>query len=305
MTLLKRVLEAGLKGFYRNKTISIASIFILIITLTIIANLFLMQAIFNYSVDEIKKKVDISIYLKKDAQDATIVSMKQKLQALPNVKNVTYITKEDTLAKFQEDYKNDAETLAALNEIGTNPFGASFSVTANDTPDYELIMSKIQDERVLGDDYNSIDKINYFDIKDSIANLNKIVQGAQTFGLFIVAILIAMSIMIIYNTVRLAIFTFKEEISVMKLVGASNTYIRGPFVVESGLYGLIASIIAVGLLYPITSWISSKTQSYFGGFDMHDWYSSHVLQIFLILLVSGVLVSTISSMLAVRKYLKV
>ncbi|MDQ5957559.1 MAG: cell division transport system permease protein [Patescibacteria group bacterium] len=305
MTLLKRVLGAGLKGFYRNKTISIASIFILVITLTLIANLFLMQAIFNYSVAEIKKKVDISIYLKKDATDASIIAIKQTLQNLPNVNNVVYITKDETLAKFKEDYKNDAETLAALEELGSNPFGASFSVTAKDTSDYEAIMNSVQNEKVLGDNYSSIDKINYFDIKDSINKLNKILWSVERLGIFLVLILIVMSVMITYNTVRLAIFTFKEEIAVMKLVGASNTYIRGPFVVESGLYGLISSVIAIMLLYPITSWISAKTTDFFAGFNMYDWYISHVFQIFLILFIAGVLLSIVSSMLAVRKYLKV
>lgn len=305
MTLLKRVLEAGLKGFYRNKTISIASIFILTVTLTIMANLFLLQAVFNYSVTEIKKKVDISIYLKPDASDASIISIKQKLQELPNIKNVIYITKEETLNNFKEDYKNDLETIGALDELGSNPFGASFSVIANDTSDYETIISKINDEKVLGEDQSSIDKINYLDIKDSISKLNSIINGTEKFGVFVIAILIAMSIMIIYNTIRLAIFTFKEEISIMKLVGASNTYVRGPFIVESSLYGIIASIIATLVMYPISSWIKSKTSTFFAGFDMSTWYSSHVFQIFIILLISGVLVSMISSMLAVRKYLKV
>ena len=305
MTLIKRIIAAGFQGFYRNKTISIASIFILVVTLSIICNMFLFEAVFKYSVQEIKKKVDISIYLKSDASDASILAIKQKLGALPNVKEVKYITKEETFNKFKEDYKNDNETISALSELGSNPFGASFSVVAKDTVDYENIISKINDEKILGDDGNSIDKINYLDIKDSIAKLNNIITGVEKFGIFVVIVFIAMSVMIIYNTVRLAIFTFKDEISVMKLVGASNMYIRGPFIVESAIYGVIASLITILLMYPVISWLRDKTIEFFVGFDMLQYYKDNILQIFIILCISGIVVSMISSMLAVRKYLNV
>ena len=305
MQLFKRIITAGFKGFYRNKTISIASIFILVVTLTIIANMFMLEAIFKHSVAEIKKKVDISIYLKNDVQDSSILAIKQKLQELPNVKEVVYITKEETLIKFKEDYKNDPDTLAALSELGANPFGPSFSVKANDTPDYEIIMSKINDDKILGDDYNSIDKINYLDIRDSITKLNSLVSLVEKFGIFVTIIFVSMSVMITYNTVRLAIFTFKEEIAVMKLVGASNMYIRGPFIVESAMYGIIASLISVLIMYPISSWLDHKTVTFFAGFSILEYFTSNIFQIFIVLCVCGIVVSTVSSLLAVRKYLNV
>ena len=305
MNLLKRIFTAGFQGFYRNKTISIASIFILVVTLTIIANMFLVEALFKYSVLEIKKKVNITIYLKSEATDVSILNIKQKLTQLSNVKEVSYITKEDTLNNFKEAYKNDPDTLASISELGTNPFGASFSVIAKDTLEYENIISKINEEKILGDDFAAIDKINYTDIKESIAKLNNIIRGVESFGVLVVLVFIAMSIMIIYNTVRLAIFTYREEISVMKLVGASNMYIRGPFIVESAIYGVIASLVSVIIMYPIVSWVRDKTVTFFVGFDMLQYYKENIVQIFIILCISGILVSMISSMLAVRKYLNV
>ena len=305
MNLLKRIFTAGFQGFYRNKTISIASIFILVVTLTIIANMFLVEALFKYSVLEIKKKVNITIYLKSEATDISILNIKQKLTQLSNVKEVSYVTKEDTLNNFKEAYKNDPDTLASISELGTNPFGASFSVIAKDTLEYENIISKINEEKILGDDFAAIDKINYTDIKESIAKLNNIIRGVESFGVLVVLVFIAMSIMIIYNTVRLAIFTYREEISVMKLVGASNMYIRGPFIVESAIYGVIASLVSVIIMYPIVSWVRDKTVTFFVGFDMLQYYKENIVQIFIILCMSGILVSMISSMLAVRKYLNV
>jgi cell division transport system permease protein len=305
MQLFKRIITAGLNGFYRNRTISISSIFILVVTLSIIASIFLFKAVFNNSVDQIKSKVDISIYLKSDSSDATIISVKQKLSGIKNVKEVNFISKEDTLKNFKEQYKNDAATIKALEEIGTNPFGASYQVKANDTNDYDGIMSKINEEGFLADDKKDIDKINYVDIKDSIDKLNKIIIWFNSFGLVMIIIFAVMSLLIVYNTVRLAIFTFKDEISVMKLVGASDMYIRGPFIVESIIYGLLASIITVLLFYPVTKYIATRTMDFFGGYDVHLYYTDHLVSLFLMLAGAGILVASISSILAVRKYLSV
>jgi cell division transport system permease protein len=305
MQLFKRIITAGLNGFYRNRTISISSIFILVVTLSIIASIFLFKAVFNSSVEQIKSKVDISIYLKNDSNDASIISVKQKLESIDKVKEVNFISKDDTLKNFKEQYKNDEATIKALEEIATNPFGPSFQVKAKDTNDYNEIITKINEEGFLADDKKDIDKINYVDIKDSIDKLNKIIVWFNSFGVTMIIIFAVMSLMIVYNTIRLAIFTFKDEISVMKLVGASDMYIRGPFIVESVIYGLVASTITTLLFYPITKYISSKTVDFFGGYNIHQFYTEQIFSIFLILSAAGILVAGISSVLAVRKYLGV
>ena len=254
---------------------------------------------------EIKKKVSITIYLKSDITDISILNIKQKLKNIEKVKDVTYITKDATLANFRETYKGDLATIASLDEISSNPFGASFSVVAKDTQNYEEIITYINDAKLLGEDFASIDKVNYVDIKESINKLNSIIKAVESFGIFVIVVFVAMSIMIIYNTVRLAIFTYREEISIMKLVGASNMYIRGPFIVESSIYGVAASLLSVIIMYPVVSWLRDKTLTFFVGFDMLQYYRDNIIQIFVILCVSGILVSIVSSMLAVRKYLNV
>lgn len=305
MQLFKRIITAGFNGFYRNRTISISSIFILVVTLSIIASILMFKDVFNNSITQIKTKVDISIYLKSDATDASIISIKQKLQSIASVKDINFVSKEDTLIKFKEQYKNDEATIKALEEVNTNPFGASFQVIAKDTTDYNDIMQKISAENFLGDDSKDIDKINYVDIKDSIEKLNNLITWFNTFGITMIIIFISMSLMIVYNTIRLAIFTFKDEISVMKLVGASDMYIRGPFIVESVLYGAIASLITTIIFYPITKYITSKTVDFFGGYSIHAYYLDNIVLIFVTLFISGTLVAIISSVLAVRKYLSV
>lgn len=305
MTLFKRILAAGLTGFYRNRTVSLSSIFILTITLSLVASLFLFNSVFNYSVDQIKSKVDISIYFKPDAEESDITTVKNTIQKLAEVEKVIYTSKEEVLNDFKTKHQNDQVTMEALNELNTNPFGATLSVKARDTDLYDDIINKINSNNLLGNASSSVDSINYSDIKTSIDRLTNIVDWLSNIGFILTVIFMLMSVMIVYNTVRLAIFVFRDEISVMKLVGASNFYIRGPFIVESAIYGLIASLITVALCYPATLWISEKTTVFFEGFNIFAYYKDNVFSLFFILLLCGVTVSCISSALAVRKYLKV
>ena len=305
MTLFKRILAAGLTGFYRNRTVSLSSIFILTITLSLVASLFLFNSVFNYSVDQIKSKVDISIYFKPDAEESDITTVKNTIQKLAEVEKVIYTSKEEVLNDFKTKHQNDQVTMEALNELNTNPFGATLSVKARDTDLYDDIINKINSNNLLGNASSSVDSINYSDIKTSIDRLTNIVDWLSNIGFILTVIFMLMSVMIVYNTVRLAIFVFRDEISVMKLVGASNFYIRGPFIVESAIYGLIASLITVVLCYPATLWISEKTTVFFEGFNIFAYYKDNVFSLFFILLLCGVTVSCISSALAVRKYLKV
>lgn len=304
--LWKRVVTAGLRGFYRNRTVSLSSIFILTITLSIITSFYLFRSIFDYTLNEVREKVDIRIYFKTDATDVQMSDVKAKLLGLSDVKTVTFTTREQALEDFKKKHEGDQLTLQALEELGTNPFGASLSIVANDTSRYEAIARQLDDtSQLLGDNKTAIDKINYYQIKDSIDKLNNIIGWTNTVGFWLSVIFILMSCMIVYNTIRLAIFVYRDEIAVMKLVGASNMFIRGPFVVESILYSVVATLITVVIFFPATMWVTKKTVFFFEGMNIHAFYTAHLPTLVLSLLVFGALLTTISSLLAVRKYLKI
>ncbi len=304
--LWKRVALAGLRGFYRNRTVSLSSIFILTITLSIITSFYLFRAVFDYTLNEVREKVDIRIYFKTDATEQQTSEVKAKLTGLTDVKTVTYTSKEQALEDFRKKHEGDQLTLQALEELGTNPFGASLSVVANDTSRYEAIAKQLDDTSgLLGDNKSAIDKINYYQIKDSIDKLNNIIGWTNTVGFWLSIIFILMSCMIVYNTIRLAIFVYRDEIAVMKLVGASNMFIRGPFVVESILYSVAATFITVLIFFPATIWVTKKTVFFFEGMNIHSFYTAHLGLLVLSLLVFGAILTTVSSLLAVRKYLKV
>lgn len=305
-TLARRIISAGLTGFYRNRTVSLSSIFILTITLSIIASFYFFHAIFNYTLDQVRQKVDVRLYFTTDATEDQIAGVKQKLLALPQVKSVVYTSREQALAEFKNKHSGDQLTLQALDELGANPFGASISILAKDPTQYEAIANQLQaGTGLLGDSAGAVDKINYYQLKDSIDKLNNIIGWTNTVGFWLSLIFVVMSCMIVYNTIRLAIFVYRDEIAVMKLVGASNMFIRGPFVVEAMLYGISATIVTMLIFWPATIWVTKKTVFFFEGMNLHTYYVSHFFALTLVLLLAGCGLAIISSLLAVRKYLKV
>jgi cell division transport system permease protein len=305
-TLTRRIITAGLRGFYRNRTVSLSSIFILTITLSIITSFFLFRAIFDYTLDQVREKVDVRVYFTVDATEEQVSEVKARLMGLTQVKSVTYTSRDQALLDFKQKHEGDQLTLQALDELGTNPFGASLSIVAKDTSQYEAIASQLASgSGLLGDAAGAVDKINYYQLKDSIDKLNSIIGWTNTVGFWLSVVFVLMSCMIVYNTIRLAIFVYRDEIAVMKLVGASNMFIRGPFIVEAILYALVATITTLAIFFPATMWVTKKTVFFFEGMNIHKYYIDNMPQLIVLLLASGVVLSVISSLLAVRKYLKV
>lgn len=305
-TLARRIVTAGLRGFYRNRTVSLSSIFILTITLSIITAFYLFRAIFGYTLDQITEKVDVRIYFTTDAKEEEITEVKSRIMGLPQVKSVTYTSREQALEEFRQKHAGDQLTLQALDELGTNPFGASLSVVAKDTSQYEAIAEQLSTgSPLLGTAASSVDKINYYQLKESIDKLNNIIGWTNTVGFWLSMIFILMSCMIVYNTIRLAIFVYRDEIAVMKLVGASNMFIRGPFVVEAMLYALVATIATLIIFWPATIWVTKKTVFFFEGMNIHSYFVNHFFELAGLLFLSGVILAVISSLLAVRKYLHI
>ena len=304
-TFFKRIFKSGSLNFFRNKTVSISSVAILTTTLIIIGIFFFFRGVFDYTLIQIRDKVDIKVYLKLDATSDQIASLKQKITTLPEVKSVTLTTADEALNSFKEDHSNDAITIPAREELNSNPFGAVFTIVAQDTAGYESIAQTLDSgSQFLGDSSSAIDRINYYELKSSIDKLNNIVNWVNTIGFWITLIFIIMSSLIIFNTIRLSIFIYKDEISVMRLVGASNTYIRGPFLVESTIYAFVSSILAMLLFFPITYYVAKKTSIFLNGLNIYKYYLNNLFSLFALLLIVSLVLATISSLLATRKYLK-
>ena len=223
----------------------------------------------------------------------------------PEVAEVEYTNSDKALEEFKERHKNDELTLQALKELGENPLGAVLSIKAKDTNQYEAIATFLEGgSPFITQNPGLIDKINYRNNKVVIDKLNIITDGIAIWGKILSVIFIAISVMITFVTIRLAIYVFREEISVMQLVGADNLYIRGPFIVEGMLYGATAAVITQILFWPLSAWATSHTVDYLAGISFFGYYTSNFFTLFGTLLITGMAVGALSSYLAVRRYLK-
>lgn len=304
MTNLKRIFKAGSISFWRNSAVAVASIFVLTVTLLVIGSLMLGSAFLNSTLDNLKERVDISVTFKTDVPEQQVLELQADLELLPEVKEVVYISRDQELADFRSRHQDNALLIQSLEEVG-NPFGARLSVLATDPAQYDSISRFLQN-------YDSgsslatggiIDQISFK--KDIIDKLLAIIDTSHTVGFAVAAVLVCLSILVTFNTISLTIYISREEISVMRLVGADNPYIRGPFIVEGVIAGTIASFIAVILLYPSVLWVRGVTSGVYGGIDLVSYYISNFAQIFILLLISGIILGVVSSFLAIGRYLKV
>lgn len=292
-------------NFTRNAFVSMAAVLIMTVTLFTIGSVMFLIVGLNTSLSEIKNKVDISIYFTVKAEESEILAIKKSVEALPAVNTVTYLSKDEALDAFKKRHEGDSLTLQALDELGDNPLGGVLNVSAKDPSQYEAIADFLKGDSFLSKGASTIiDRINYFDNKVAIDRLTKIIRAFEKLGFVLSAILIAISVIIAFNTIRLAIFISREEISVMRLVGASNKYVRGPFVISGIIYGLLSGLLTLAIFYPITRWVGEFTASIFSGINFFTYYTSHFGEFFLIIVGSGVMLGAVSSWLAVRRYLK-
>ncbi len=299
----KRIIRSGFKNFTRNGVVSLASVLVTTITLCVILSIVFLQVILNFSLTQIKDKVDVTIYMTTTATEDKILAYKSSLEQLPEVASVSYESADEALAKFKDKYSSDYLTIQALDELKDNPLGAALNVKAVDPMQYESIAKFVETSMTDGDGKGLIDKVNYRQNKLVIDRLTSILDGARILGLLVTLILVVISVIITFNTIRLAIFISREEIGIMRLVGAANKQIRGPFIVQGMVCGVISAVVTMIIFYPFTLWMGNHLANFFG-MNMFEYYLSNLLQLFLIVLVSGVLLGVISSLLAIRKYLK-
>ena len=303
MVILKRITKAGFLNFIRGGLVSFAAVLVVTITLSVITSIILLQAVLYSSLDQIKNKVDVTIYFTVGASEEKILALKDSLTQLPEVSNVSYTSAEEALKLFRDRHSDDYPTIQALDEIKENPLGAYLNVKAKEISQYESIANFMKSDNalVLGS-ASIIDKINYHQNKLVIDRLNGIINGAQKLSFLITLMLVIVSIVVTFNTIRLTIFISKEEIGVMQLVGASKMRVQGPFMVEGAIYGILSTIITLILFWPLTGWFGKNMTGFFG-MSLYDYYVSNFFQISAMVLLSGVILGMISSFIAVRKYL--
>lgn len=304
-TSFKRTVRSGFVGFWRNAFISLAAIFVMTVTLFVVGSVLFLGQLLDASLAQIKDKVDINVYFVTEANEDDILDLQSSLERLPEVEEVSYTSREEALLSFQERHENDELTLQALEELGDNPLGATLSIRAKETSQYEGIAAFLEEKRdQSATEASFIDRVNFFQNKAAIDKLTSIIDAVENVSFIATIVLVAASILITFNTIRLAIYTSKNEISVMRLVGAGNTFIRGPFILQGIMYGIVSGVITLILFYPITLWLGDITESFFL-LNIFSYYVTNFGFIFLVIVGSGVVLGAVSSSLAIARHLKV
>lgn len=299
-----RIVRAGATNFVRNAWLSIAAMAVMIITLTIVLFSVVSNATFSNTIAQITAKIDVSVYLKDTAPQREVAAMLDDLRALPNVASVKYLNKEEALDAYKEQNKGNADLLSAINETD-NPIPATIRIKPEDLNRIPEIQQALEGNR-----YTSlIDQISYNGDRkaaiDKIAHATNLMKRA---GIVAVIVFAVISVLIIFNTIQMAIFNRRDELTIMRLLGASTSFIRGPFVVEAILYGVISALISILLIHSLFVASSSALQATsLGLLDINyaaEYFNEHFWQLLTMQLALGILIGAASSTVATRRYLK-
>ena len=299
---LKRIARYGYQSFLRDKGSSVALLFIMVFTLSFVTALFLVRGATNFLVLALESRVDVSAYFVKETPEQSILDVQTQLTQLPEIRDVRYVSQEDALKKFTEANKNDPVILSSLEEVGQNPLLASLNIRTWKQGDYAKVVDLLQNKE---DFAPIIEKIDYQDRQPVIEKIGALTTGIQTIGFIMVLVLGIAVVMVAFNTTRLAMYHARKEIEVMRLVGASNAFIRGPFLIHGALVGVIASFITTLLFLTPVFLASGFVERLLPGFSLAQYFLSNIFLIIFLQLAVGVGLGVLSAAIAMRKYLEV
>ncbi len=240
MTKLARIVKFALQNLGRNWWLTLMTVVVLTVTLFSVNVLLALNVIADSAVASLENRIDVSVYVKPGATDDEKSSLRSYLASLPQVADVETVSPDDALARFRERHKEEPEVLKALDEVGGNPLGATMIVHARSIDGYPAIITAL-DHPAYRD---LIAEKNFDDYTSLIARVQALQGKLRAFGIALLALFAFIAMVIMVNAVRVAIFTHKEEIAIMKLVGASGMFIRGPYLVESAILSLAALILS-------------------------------------------------------------
>lgn len=300
-----RICKAGCVNFVRNAWLSIAAIAMMVITLTIILFSIVANQAFRHTIAQITDRIDVSVYLKDDVSKDQTETLLDELRRLQNVKEVDYISKQQVYEEYVLDNKDDPAALAAVSLID-NPFPATIRVKPKDPNQLEEIRSYLEQEdiKVLQSDETSYSG----DTKEAIDNITRNARFIGQLGVIAVLIFAGVSVMIIFNTIQMAIFNRRDELAIMQLLGASKKYIQGPFLMEAFLYGIVAgllSILAVNIVLQVqTSVLDATRTDILDVVYMIQYLGDNFLTLLGMVLGLGVAIAILSSWFATSRHLR-
>ncbi|MDO8495721.1 MAG: permease-like cell division protein FtsX [bacterium] len=298
---LARIIKAGWINFRRNSFLSFGATGILALALLVLSGLIILNFFTDTVVSSLDEKVDVSVYFQDSAKEDQILKIKSDLEGLNNVKAVAYVSKEQALEDFKSRHGTDQLIQDSISELDYNPLQSSLNVKATAFGQYASIVKFLEDNPLK----TAIDKINFYENEAAINRIESISKGLSVWGTTITIFLALVAVLVTFNTIRLTIYNKKEEIEIMKLVGASSWHIRGPFVAEGAFYGIFAAILALAIFYPAIHFASPKVLSFAPNINLQGYFMNYLGEMLLVVFGVGLLLGMISSGIAIRKHLKI
>ncbi len=300
---LYRIFKFALQNFGRNIWLSIVTVTIIVMSLFVMTMLIAINVVVQDTITNLENKVDVSVYFKPETTSEDVAQIRENIEKLSTVSETVLITKSEALDSFKNRYKNNAIIKQSLDELAVNPLGDILVIKAKNVSDYKSILAVLSQEElsqyIQESDFSDFDKI--------ISRISDVSEKTNKVGIIVSLIFIGIMILVVFNTIRMAIYTHREEISIMRLVGASSRFIRSPFLLEGVLYALISIVVVVATLFPILNTIQPFIGSFFGegSLNLSQYFRDNFWMVFGLEFVLISILNIISSALALRKYTKI
>ncbi len=301
MITLWRIIKYGFQSFKRNAWLSATTVGVMTLALFVFQGIILFNAFASRAVDEVKDKVDISVYFKSNVGEDNILNIKKAMEDFNEVKAVEYVSRDEALQNFKEQHASDEVIAQTLDELDNNPLLASLNVKAKDLSEYGSIAAYLNSASLS----DIVEKVTYAQNALVISRLEKLVNGLNAGVLALTLFLVFLAVMVTFNTISLAIFSNKEQIGIMRVVGASNQFIRGPYMVEGVMYGIIAAVVSLILFIPVVKSIAPQLALFVPSFNLSAYVLGGFGRLLGYQVLAGGVLGILSSTIAIRRYLKV
>lgn len=297
-----RVIKFSFQDIFRNIWLSLVTLIILILALFTVNMLLVVKVVGDTAVSAIKEKIDVNLFLKSTSKEEEILALKANLEKLSEVKEIEYVSKADALERFREKHSDNAQILDSLRELGTNPLTPTLVIKPTSLDDFDNLINRLN-----AIDNEIIESRNFANYKLILDKINGITKKVSDAALFLSSLFVFITLLVVYNSVRVTIYTHKQEITIMRLVGASRGFIQMPYLLSGVFYALLGVIAVALLFYPFLSLLQPYLEAFFVGYnvDLPAYFYGNVFLIFGTQFIGASLVNMIATLFAVRKYSKV
>ncbi len=302
MLSLLRVIKFAFQDIYRNFSLSIMTVLILVLMLLSINTLVIINVLTGEAVSSVKDQIDVGIYFNHEANNEEIEEIRSYISSFPEVVEITFLDKDQVLSSFREQYEDNEEITAALEELGENPLGPTMIVKTREPREYEKVITALD----VPEYENVIEAKTFADTEKAIERIHTITTQVERFSLVLSSLFAVIAFLIIFNTIRVAIYTHRIEINIKKLVGATNWFVRGPYIIESLIFSLFSMLITLAVVWISLDLLNPYITIVFQEPGLlTNYYLSNLTVLLGGQLVGVVLLTVLSSLLAMRKYLRV